>query len=209
MSGLTPTVFIVDDDPSVLKALARLMRSAGLNATLFATPQEFLDLHDKNAPGCLVLDVAMPRINGLELQQTLAAADSELPVIFLTGNGDIPMSVRAIKQGAIDFLTKPVNDSDLILAIHDAIEKNKTARKARAKLNELQQRLAMLTPREREVLSHVVSGKKNKHIAADLGTAEKTIKVHRMHLMRKLKAGSLAELVKLAEQLGVISTPPD
>ena len=160
MTTPTPIVFIVDDDPSLLKALARLMRSAGLTATLFATPQEFLDRHDKNAPGCLVLDVAMPRISGLELQQALVAMGSELPVIFLTGNGDIPMSVRAIKQGAIDFLTKPVNDSDLILAIHDAIEKNKIAREARVKLNELQQRLAMLTPREREVLSHVVSGKK-------------------------------------------------
>ena len=209
MTTQMPIVFIVDDDPSILKALARLMRSAGLTAALFATPQEFLDRHDKNAPGCLVLDVAMPRISGLELQHALVAMGSELPVIFLTGNGDIPMSVRAIKQGAIDFLTKPVNDSDLILAIHDAIEKNKIVREVRVKLNELQQRLAMLTPREREVLSHVVSGEKNKHIAADLGTAEKTIKVHRSHLMRKLKAGSLAELVKLAEQLGVKSSPPD
>ena len=209
MNGLAPTVFIVDDDPSVLKALARLLRSAGLNATTFASAQDFLDHHDRNAPGCLVLDVAMPRINGLELQQALIAQFSELPVIFLTGHGDIPMSVRAIKQGAVDFLTKPVHDSDLIEAIHDAIEKDRIARQARAKLSELQQRLAMLTPREREVLSHVVSGKKNRQIATDLGTVEKTIKVHRAHLMKKLKAGSLADLVKLAERMGVISSLMD
>jgi RNA polymerase sigma factor (sigma-70 family) len=208
MNDSAPTVFIVDDDPSVLKALARLMRSAGLNATTFASPQEFLDHHDQNVPGCLVLDVAMPRINGLELQQTLVAQGSELPVIFLTGHGDIPMSVRAIKQGAVDFLTKPVHDSNLIEAIHDAIEKDRIALQARANLNELQQRLATLTPREREVLSHVVSGKRNRQIAAELGTVEKTIKVHRAHLMKKLKAGSLADLVKLAERLGVISSLP-
>jgi len=209
MTGMVPTVFIVDDDPSVLKALARLMRSAGLNAVTFAAPQDFLDHYDKNAPGCLVLDVAMPHINGLELQQTLVSSGSELPIIFLTGHGDIPMSVRAIKQGAFDFLTKPVHDSDLIEAIHDAIEKDRIARQARDKSNELQQRLATLTRREREVLVRVVSGKKNRQIADELGTVEKTIKVHRAHLMKKLKAGSLADLVKLAERLGVISPLPD
>jgi FixJ family two-component response regulator len=209
MSGMKHTVFIVDDDPSVLKALARLLRSAGLNAISFASAQEFLDRHDQNTPGCLVLDVAMPHINGLELQQALVAQGSELPVIFLTGHGDIPMSVRAIKQGAVDFLTKPVNDSDLIKAIHDAIEKNRIVRQARAKLNEHHQRLAMLTTREREVLIHVVSGKKNREIAAGLGTMERTIKVHRAHIMKKLKVGSLADLVKLAERLGVIPSPLD
>lgn len=203
MNSTMPTVFIVDDDPSVLKALARLLRSARLNAITFATPEEFLNHYNQNAPGCLVLDVAMPGVNGLELQQTLTAQGIELPVIFLTGNGDIPMSVRAIKQGAVDFLTKPVHDSDLIEAIHNAIEKDQMARQARAELNELQQRMATLTPREREVLSHVVSGKRNRQIAGDLGTVEKTIKVHRAHLMAKLKVQSLAELVKLAEQLGV------
>ncbi|MGZ8945854.1 MAG: response regulator transcription factor [Methylococcaceae bacterium] len=202
-----PTIFIVDDDPSVLKALARLLRSAGLSASTFTSPQEFLDHHDQNAPGCLVLDVAMPGINGLELQLALAAQGSRLPVIFLTGNSDIPMSVRAIKQGAVDFLTKPVNDSDLIAAIHDAIEKDRVARQARATLNEFQQLLAKLTPREREVLSHVVSGKLNRQIAAELGTVEKTIKVHRANLKRKLNVQSLAELVKLAERLGVTSSP--
>ena len=200
MNSLTPTVFLVDDDASVLKALGRLLRSAGLSAVTFTSAQEFLDHHDQNASGCLVLDVAMPRMNGLELQLALAIQGSQLPVIFLTGNGNIPMSVRTIKQGAVDFLTKPVNDSDLIAAILDAIEKDKVARQARAKLNGLQQLLAKLTPREREVLSHVISGKLNKQIAADLGTVEKTIKVHRANLMAKLKVQSVAELVKLAER---------
>jgi FixJ family two-component response regulator len=209
MNSSALTVFIVDDDPSVLIALARLLRSAGLNTTTFTSAQEFLDLHDQNASGCLVLDVEMPSMNGLELQLALATQGNELPIIFLTGNGDIPMSVRAIKQGAIDFLTKPINDSDLIAAIHEAIGKDRIARQARAKLSELHQRLAMLTPREREVLGYVVTGKLNRQIAAELGTVEKTIKVHRAHLMTKLKVQSLAELVRLAERLGVISSPLD
>jgi RNA polymerase sigma factor (sigma-70 family) len=207
MNNPASTVFLVDDEPSVLKALTRLLRSAGLNAATFASPQTFLERYDQDAPGCLVLDVAMPGINGLELQQTLTAQGIELPIIFLTGNGDIPMSVRAIKQGAVDFLTKPVHDNDLIEAIHTAIEKDRIARQARTELNELQQQLATLTPREREVLSHVVSGKRNKQIADDLGIVEKTIKVHRAHLMVKLKVRSLAELIKLAGRVGVISSP--
>ena len=209
MNDLAAIVFIVDDDPSVLKALTRLISFAGLNVVTFASPQEFLDSHDQNAPGCLVLDVAMPHINGLELQQALAASGSELPLIFLTAHGDIPMSVRAIKQGAVDFLTKPVHDSDLIEVIHGAIKKNRIARQARLKLIDLQQRLATLTPREREVLSHVVSGKRNRKIADELGTAEQTIKIHRASLMKKLKAESLAELLKLAERLGIMASPLD
>jgi RNA polymerase sigma factor (sigma-70 family) len=209
MNDLTPTVFIVDDDPSVLKALTRLMSFAGLNAATFASPHEFLDHHDQNAPGCLVLDVSMPHINGLELHQMLVAKGCDLPVIFLTGHGDIPMTVRAIKQGAVNFLTKPVRGKDLIAAIHDAIETNRVARQARAKLNELQQRLAILTPREREVLSHVVTGKRNKQIADELGTAEKTIKIHRASVMKKLQAESLADLMKLTEPLVVMSSSLD
>jgi len=201
------TVFVVDDDPSVLKALGRLVRSAGLQVELFASPEDFLDRYDQNVPGCLILDVAMPNITGLEMHQTLIEKGSELPVIFLTGHGDIPMSVRAIKQGAIDFFTKPLNDNELISAIHNAQEKDEFARKARAQLNELQQRLASLTPRELEVLSHVVSGKRNKQIADDLGIVEKTIKVHRSNIMEKLKVQSLADLVKLSEKLGVNSYP--
>jgi FixJ family two-component response regulator len=207
MIDSVPTVFIVDDDPSVLKALARLLRSVELNTSIFLTSQEFLDQHDQSTPGCLVLDISMPGINGLKLQQVLTAQDYTLPIIFLTGHGDIPMSVQAIKQGAIDFLTKPVNDTDLIAVIHSALEKDRLAREKFSELSELRQRLAKLTPREREVLSHVVSGKINKKIAADLGTVEKTIKVHRAHLMMKLKVHSLAELVKLAERLGVTSSP--
>jgi len=201
------TVFVVDDDPSVLKALGRLVRSAGLEVELFASPEDFLNRYDQNVPGCLILDVAMPNITGLEMHQTLIEKGSELPVIFLTGHGDIPMSVRAIKQGAIDFFTKPLNDNELISAIQNAQEKDELARNARAQLNELQQRLASLTPRELEVLSHVVSGKRNKQIADDLGIVEKTIKVHRSNLMEKLKVQSLADLVKLSEKLGVNSYP--
>ncbi|WP_262966674.1 response regulator transcription factor [Methylobacter psychrophilus] len=207
MTRSIPTVFIVDDDASVLKALERLLRSVGLNATTFLTPQEFFDQYDQSIPGCLVLDIAMPGINGLKMQQVLADQDYTLPIIFLTGHGDIRMSVQAIKQGAIDFLTKPVNDSILIAAIQSALEKDRIARKIFSELSELRQRLAKLTPREREVLSHIISGKINKKIAAELGTVEKTIKVHRAHLMMKLKVHSLAELVKLAERLGVTSSP--
>jgi len=206
MNASIPTVSIVDDDISVLKAVARLLRSAGFNTAIFSSAQQFLDEHNPNTLGCLVLDVAMPKINGLELQQILTAQNSELPIIFLTGHGDIPMSVRAIKQGAVDFLTKPVNDSDLISAIQNAIETNQMTRQERTKLNELQQRLAMLTPREREVLSHVISGKKNKQIALELGIVEKTIKVHRAHLMEKLQVKSVAELVMLSERLGILSS---
>ena len=201
------TVFVVDDDPSVLKALGRLVRSAGLEVELFASPEDFLNRYDQNVPGCLILDVAMPNITGLEMHQTLIEKGSELPVIFLTGHGDIPMSVRAIKQGAIDFFTKPLNDNELISAIQNAQKKDELARNARAQLNELQQRLASLTPRELEVLSHVVSGKRNKQIADDLGIVEKTIKVHRSNIMEKLKVQSLADLVKLSEKLGVNSYP--
>lgn len=206
MTASMPTVFIVDDDASVLKAVARLLRSAGFKTALFSSAQQFLDEHDSNASGCLLLDVAMPKMNGLALQQILATQNSELPIIFLTGHGDIPMSVQAIKRGAVDFLTKPVNDSDLILAIQNAINSNQIARQTRSKLSELQQRFATLTPREHEVLSHVVAGKKNKQIALNLGTVEKTIKVHRAHLMAKLKVQSLAELVKISERLGIISS---
>ncbi len=207
MTDSAPTVFIIDDDPSVLKALARLLRSVGLNTTTFLTPQEFFDQYDQSTPGCLLLDIAMPGINGLKMQQVLADQDYTLPIIFLTGHGDIRMSVQAIKQGAIDFLTKPANDTILIAAIQNALEKDRVAREKFSELSELRQRLAKLTPREREVLSHIISGKINKKIAAELGTVEKTIKVHRAHLMMKLKVHSLAELVKLAERLGVTSSP--
>ncbi len=199
----SPTVFVVDDDPAVLKSLSRLLRSAGLTVATFSSPREFLDRHDPNAPGCLVLDVAMPGLNGLELQQTLLARGHELAIIFLTGHGDIPMSVKAIQHGAVDFLTKPVNDDDLLEAVRVAIEKDRHQRQTRAEVAEIQQRLATLTPREREVLEHVVSGHLNKQTAADLGTVEKTIKVHRARMMEKMKVHSVAELVRLAGRVGV------
>jgi FixJ family two-component response regulator len=195
------TVFIVDDDSAVLKGLSRLLRAARLDVATFNSPQEFLERHDPNAPGCLVLDVAMPGLNGLELQEALTKKGAAVPIIFLTGHGDIPTSVQAMKRGALDFLTKPVNDDDLLRAVHAAIEKDRIARQARAELDDIQQRLATLTPREREVLTHVVSGQLNKQIAYDLGTVEKTIKVHRARVMEKMKVQSVAELVRLTEQL--------
>jgi len=209
MNESAPTVLVIDDDPSVLKSLARLLRSIEVNVATFASPQEFLDHFEPVMHGCLVLDIAMPNFNGLELQQELAARGNELPVIFLTGHGDIPMSVQAMKRGAIDFLTKPVHDQDLIEAIHTAIETNRLNRRAHDELNEIQKKLSTLTPREREVLYHVVSGRLNKQIAADLGTVEKTIKVHRAHLMTKLNVRSLADLVRLAERAGIMPIAPD
>lgn len=209
MNESAPTVLVVDDDPSVLKALARLLRSIEMNVATFASSQEFLEQYQPGIHGCLVLDVTMPGLNGLELQQELAAQGNGLPVIFLTGHGDISMCVQAMKQGAVDFLTKPVHDQNLIEAIHAAIEKDRMLRRTRSELAELRERLATLTPREREVLSHVVSGRLNKQIAADLGTVEKTIKVHRAHLMSKLKVRSLADLVRLAEHAGIVPMPLD
>jgi FixJ family two-component response regulator len=206
MSDAIPTVFVVDDDPAVLKSLSRLLRSTQLNVATFDSPQQFLDQHDSSATGCIVLDVAMPGLDGLALQQALAAKGCSLPVIFLTGHGDIPMSVRAIKRGAVDFLTKPVSDDDLLEAIREAMEKGRAARQSRAELDDFLKRLVMLTPREREVLTHVVSGQLNKQIAGDLGTVEKTIKVHRARVMEKMKTHSLAELVRLAERAGIIAS---
>ena len=199
----SPTVFIVDDDSAVLKSLARLLRSARLNVMAFGSPQEFLERHDPRAPGCLVLDLAMPGLNGLELQAALTVKGSAIPIIFLTGHGNIPASVQAMKRGALDFLTKPVNDDDLLKAVQAAMEQDRIARIARAELEDIQARLDSLTPREREVLTHVVSGQLNKQTAADLGTVEKTIKVHRGRVMEKMKVQSVAELVRLAERAGI------
>ena len=203
MSQVSPTVYVVDDDPSVLKSLSRLLRSAHLAVATFASPREFLDRHDPRAPGCLVLDVAMPGLDGLQLQSALIAQGSAMPIIFLTGHGDVPMSVQAMKRGAVDFLTKPVNDDDLLQAIRLAMDKNRRERQAQAKVAEIHRRLATLTPREREVLEHVIAGHLNKQTAADLGTVEKTIKVHRARVMEKMKVDSVAELVRLTEQAGI------
>lgn len=203
MTQTEPTVFVVDDDPAVLKSLSRLLRASQVNVVTFGSPQEFLERYDPHTPGCLVLDVAMPGLNGLELQEALRVKGSAIPIIFLTGHGDIPMSVQAMKGGALDFLTKPVQDKDLLKAVEAALEKDRIERQSRAELDEIQERLATLTPREREVLIHVVSGQLNKQIAYDLGTVEKTIKVHRARVMEKMKVGSVAELVRLTERAGI------
>lgn len=208
MSEAASTVFVVDDDPAVLKSLARLLRSARLNVATFVSPQAFLAGHDPHAPGCLLLDVSMPGLNGLELQDALAARGSATPIVFLTGRGDVPTSVQAMKSGALDFLTKPVNDNNLIAALRSAIDKDRVARRARAEVDDILQRLATLTPREREVLQHVISGHLNKRTASELGTVEKTIKVHRARVMEKMKVQSVAELVRLADKAQIAPAPP-
>lgn len=201
MSQVKPTVFIVDDDPAVVKSLSRLLRASHFNVVTFGSPQEFLERYDPYTPGCLVLDVAMPGLNGLELQNALSVKGSPIPIIFLTGHGDIPMSVQAMKGGALDFLTKPVHDNDLLKAVEAGLEKDRIERQSRTEMHDIQERLATLTPREREVLTHVVSGQLNKQIANDLGTVEQTIKVHRARVMEKMKVNSVAELVRLTERL--------
>lgn len=203
MNSALPTVFVVDDDVSVLKGLGRLIAGAGLNVATFNSPQQFLDRHDPDAPGCLVLDVEMPGFTGIELQRALAERGSILPIIFLTGHGDVPTGIQAMKHGAVDFLTKPADANDLLAAIGQAFDRDRALRRERGDLVEVRGRLATLTPREREVLAYIVSGRRNKEIAADLGTVEKTIKVHRGRVMKKLQVRSLAELVRLAERANV------
>lgn len=203
MTDLAFTVFLVDDDAGVLKALSRLLRARGYDIKGFTSPQAFLADHDASIPGCAVLDVSMPGLDGLELQQALTAGGSQQPVIFLTGKGDIPTSVRAMRAGAIDFLTKPVNDAELLAAIARAEKQDAATRNANAEMNSINARFAVLTPREREVMTHVIAGRLNKQIAGDLGTVEKTIKVHRGRVMEKLGVRSVADLVRLAEKAGI------
>ncbi len=205
MSSPGATVFIVDDDAAVRKALMRLLQTAGLPACSFPSPETFLEQHDVTTPGCVVLDVAMPGLGGLDVQRALSASGCGRPIIVLTGRGDIPTSVRAMKAGAVDFLTKPVKDEDLLAAVRNAIEIDRLARQAEAERQAIRQRLATLTPREREVLERVVAGRLNKQIAADLGTVEKTIKVHRARVMEKMEVRSLAELVHLTERVGIVA----
>ena len=197
------TVFVVDDEASVRTAVARLLRAEGYDVAMFASPAEFLEAHEPAVPGCLVLDMAMPDLNGLQVQQALAERGSVRPIVFLTGRADVPMCARAMKRGAADFLTKPVNDEDLLAAVRRAVAHDRCSRQAWAELNSIQGRLATLTPREREVLEHVVAGQLNKQIAGDLGTVEKTIKVHRARVMRKMQVTSVAELARLAERVGI------
>jgi FixJ family two-component response regulator len=200
------TVYLVDDDPELRKAMERLLESAGMQVASFASAQQFLASHDRHARGCLVLDLAMPGLNGLQLQRELEQRASALPIVFLTGRGDIAASVQAMKHGASDFLTKPIDDTELLAAIHEALATDRQRRRGSAERERIAQCLAALTERERQVLEHIVAGRLNKQIAAELGTVEKTIKFHRANLMRKMGVRGVADLVKLAERAGVGSS---
>ncbi len=196
-------VFVVDDDASLRESLQDLIGSVGLRMEAFASAQEFLRSQRPDVPGCLVLDVRLQGLSGLDLQKRMAEAKMEIPIIFITGHGDIPMTVQAMKAGAVGFLTKPFRDQDLLDAIQQALALDRRARERRAKLEELRSRYRSLTPREREVIAHVVAGLLNKQIAGELGTSEAAVKVHRQHVMEKMGAGSLADLVRIAVTLGI------
>jgi RNA polymerase sigma factor (sigma-70 family) len=196
-------VFVIDDDASVRDALRRLIRSIGLQVELFGSAREFLQQQRPDVPGCMILDIRLPGISGLDFQRRLAEAKIHIPIIFITGHGDIPMTVRAMKAGAVEFLTKPFRDQDLLDAIHHALERDTVRRQQEAELAALQERFESLTPREQEVLPRVISGLLNKQIAAEIGTTEATVKVHRSQLMRKMRAQSIAELVRMAERIGI------
>jgi FixJ family two-component response regulator len=196
-------VFVVDDDLSVREALESLVRSAGLRVETFRSAEEFLARRHGDESGCLVLDVSLPKLSGIELQARMASLGLDLPIIFITGHGDVPTTVQAMKGGALDFLTKPFVDEELLDAIQSAIARHRASRQQRAELRELRQRYDSLTPREREVMRWVVSGLLNKQVAGELGTSEITIKVHRGKVMHKMKAVSIAELVRMSERLGI------
>ncbi|MBB1631433.1 response regulator transcription factor [Cupriavidus sp. UME77] len=204
MSNLTPTVLVVDDDDAVRRALMRLIRAAGYLVEGFGSAREFLDSGSPaECNACLVLDLQLPDLNGLELQRELNGTGRPLPIVFITGHGDIPASVRAMKAGATDFLVKPVSDSELLSAIEAALGRASQARASRIEIEAICSRIDRLTPREREVLTLVVEGRLNKQMACELGTAEKTIKVHRARVMRKMEAHSLAELVRITDKAGI------
>jgi FixJ family two-component response regulator len=203
MSEAGPVVFVVDDDPSVRRAIKRLVESVGLRVELFGSAQEFLGRERPDSPNCLVLDIRLPGMSGLDFQRELAEAGVHIPIVFITGHGDIPMTVRAMKAGAVEFLTKPFRDQDLLDAIQQGLERDRTRRAQEAEVAKLRERFASLTPGERKVLPLVVSGRPNKQIAAEIGTSEATVKVHRSQLMRKMAADSLPELVRMSEKMGI------
>ena len=203
-----PVIVVIDDDQSMRKALENLFKSVGFEVELFASPQEFLASERPDRPGCIVLDVRFPGRSGLDMQRDLTRSDAHLPVIFITGYGDIPMSVRAMKAGAVEFLTKPFRDQDLLDAVGTALEKDRTRRSGEMRLSELRTRYGTLTARERQVMSLVVAGRLNKQIAGELGVSEMTIKMHRRQVMRKMQAAGVAQHVRLADQLGISVPQP-